>query len=677
MSELKITERTIGFELEIADVEKNMVSLPSGYSWSKDETIINTNGKAVKSSSSYGGELNTRPLKLCQSDREELREVIRQVFLHGGKCTWCHGFAVHVYAGDLTLDELRNVFLLCFYTAPYIKKYADVGAWSEHITQAPTPTIDFVERAKEAVTFEQLAQVFSMSLNKRFVRFLVNICSYFTHETIEYRIFNATYDFEKIENSVIFALRFLDFAIRHSEEEFSAICSYDDFINKLKLGRELQKKYEPLIYAGNQESEQDRFISRSISVNSKIIGLLYSKCRGKLAICNPNMFETELRLYDKIPLVIYNNDEFNNIIYLLAREGLRIRYEGKLAFINDYNNETPQRQITCLFLFHRLRKYTSDTEYDLKELEGYRHRIEESIEKIERTSQEIVKMLNTCEYKLGTVEDALENGEKQIFWQYDNNSKARSSVYSLRKNSDYNLEFRVLPVNYYGLLDRLSENQRFFMASYNSMFSMEKVGVAGKQFLYSTEKAENKKVEISLKKFTPISCEIPPDNLQITSPEKIRIVQDRGAMFPQLQQTFIKKVHKIQAPRFAFLVFYEKYCLGGFGFEYPKKAGYDMWLLSDFSTNNRVFRLSKFILLCIKSEKTKVLIRRAVHESVESIYTKVYTQSPVSMKYRGVFKKVHDEDATNYLLYEANIGDTGTLEEVIKTYNKWKQANGK
>ena len=79
--------RTFGFELEVANVEKAKVKLPKGYSWSEDETIINTNGKAVKSSSKFGGELNTRPFKLCFRDRDELREVFKQIFEAGGKCT--------------------------------------------------------------------------------------------------------------------------------------------------------------------------------------------------------------------------------------------------------------------------------------------------------------------------------------------------------------------------------------------------------------------------------------------------------------------------------------------------------------------------------------------------------------------------------------------------------------
>ena len=107
---LNIYDRTFGFEFEVADVEKSRVTLPSGYSWSKEETIVNSDGRIVKSSFPRGGELNTPPLLLRQSFRKEVRDVLTQIFEAGGRCTWCHGFAVHIYAGDLELEELKKKY---------------------------------------------------------------------------------------------------------------------------------------------------------------------------------------------------------------------------------------------------------------------------------------------------------------------------------------------------------------------------------------------------------------------------------------------------------------------------------------------------------------------------------------------------------------------------------------
>ena len=116
---------------------------------------------------------------------------------------------------------------------------------------------------------------------------------------------------------------------------------------------------------------------------------------------------------------------------------------------------------------------------------------------------------------------------------------------------------------------------------------------------------------------------------------------------------------------------YEGYVLGGFGFDFPKDEDYDIWLLSDFSTNNRVPRLSKLILLCIKTKLTKKYISRGMMEEVRTCYTKVYTQAPVSMKYRGLFKKASKEP--NFLIYETELGEINNTAEVIQKYQSFKK----
>ena len=42
--ELKITERTFGIELELANVEKRKIFFPSDYQWDEEEVIHNTDG---------------------------------------------------------------------------------------------------------------------------------------------------------------------------------------------------------------------------------------------------------------------------------------------------------------------------------------------------------------------------------------------------------------------------------------------------------------------------------------------------------------------------------------------------------------------------------------------------------------------------------------------------------
>ena len=84
-------------------------------------------------------------------------------------------------------------------------------------------------------------------------------------------------------------------------------------------------------------------------------------------------------------------------------------------------------------------------------------------------------------------------------------------------------------------------------------------------------------------------------------------------------------------------------------------------------------RLSKLILLCIKSQPAFRSISRKNLCLVSKIYTKVYTHNPVSMKYRGLFRKV--EQTPNSLIYDTELGTSGSIQDVINKYQIYKQKN--
>lgn len=74
--------RTFGLEIEMCNLDRSQVSLPDGYSWSKDEEIVNTDGSSNKK---FGGEVNTPPLRLCSKDLYELKALYEAMVKAGGK----------------------------------------------------------------------------------------------------------------------------------------------------------------------------------------------------------------------------------------------------------------------------------------------------------------------------------------------------------------------------------------------------------------------------------------------------------------------------------------------------------------------------------------------------------------------------------------------------------------
>ena len=661
--------RTVGFELEISDVKRSDVFVPAGYSWSRDETLYGTTGKRQSQTSLLGGELNTRPLSFTHGDMKELRKVFDSFFDAGGNVMWCNYFHCHVWVGDFTLDELKNVFLLSYHTNRFIKEYCDVKPYREFNLCCPTPTIEYVEKCREAESFEALQNVFKNSSNK-YIRHLVNINSYWKVKTVEFRMFASTRSFEELVASAFFAVRFINYAKNHNEEDFKKIRSMEEFKRVLKIHFPVAKVLPHLINAGDQMSESDRFVSRVIKYSSPMVKLIVENCGDELCCVNPNMFGLEMSLYPKLKkLSIYNTNEFNDVLYRMATKGLKIHYNGKMEFLEQYADGTPEMEIVRLFMFHRIRKFIADNDYARKSFDAILAVLPDSIEKGLTVARKIVQMLQSCNYVVGTLNDAM-NKENVVFYQYEGLPKLNSTLHHLEKLSDYKCTMQTMPTNYQGIVENIREGQRLFVASMDQYLSLKSLGSVNGLVLYSNIGSESTKVSATYEPVYQFGFKIPPDDLDICDPEKLMIVPAQGKQFTILQHAFVKKVASFMSGRFQFIVYYDGYVLGAFAFDLPKADGYDVWLLSDFTTNNQVKRLAKLILLCIKSAGIKRYVSRKLQRTAEKMYTKVYTTRPVSMKYRGPFKKVTIEGMDKGLVYEAEFGASGSFADIIREYQK-------
>ena len=126
----------------------------------------------------------------------------------------------------------------------------------------------------------------------------------------------------------------------------------------------------------------------------------------------------------------------------------------------------------------------------------------------------------------------------------------------------------------------------------------------------------------------------------------------------------------------AYVVMYDKYTLGGFGFTLPQHKGFDLFQLTDFCTNNNIPRLSKLILYCIQTKDVQKSLSRSMHKLCERVISIAYTHKPVSMKYRSVYNKIQELCTPSYLAYEGILGKYDSNKDVIEKYTK-SLKNGK
>jgi len=629
-----IQERTFGIEIEMCNLERSKVSLPEGYSWSKDEQIYNTDGSTNKS---FGGEVNTPPIHLCcLKELHDLRSVYESMVAAGGKIKWSIDTHVHIYAGDLSVNQIKKVFLFFYVCYPYFKKYAHISDWDELVFNAqPVPTEKYFEGVKNAQTFDELQNLFTNQSKKGFIRHAVNISAYFKTKTIEFRTFHATDDFYRAMECVYSAYRIFYYAISNELEDYQTITSYQQFCEVTGLKYDAPDELCPLLYQGNPYNAIETFMTAPLAYNSEMVSALYDavKANGHKEICIVNgfMYYYELFFLDKMEVSIYCQDAYCYLLYMLANGKTSLTYKDKLAWLEDYNNPTPSRQLALALYAVKLQKYfMSESARNSAVFEALKIKARESIEKTEEANERLMRLLTTCDFHVGTLEEAIKN-KKVIFFNFGRMEKKQKRAFKLiSENSDLNLDFTVESNDYYNLVESIPSDSYFYYFS-NSPYlrNLHKIAMwnnssgerrSAGRFLYCNKPTAQNNASTSYSSYR-IECNeiVPPDDLEITDANKLKIERVNPSLLHCLQKKYIKKVDQCSICTYAFVVKYDKYTLGGFGFTLPQHKGYDLFQLTDFCTNNAIPRLSKLILYSIQSVGVQRYLSRRMHKLCEKV----------------------------------------------------------
>ena len=684
-----IKNRSFGLEIEMCNLDRQKVTLPAGYSWSKDEEIVNTDGTCNKR---YGGEVNTPPLRLSMKDLHGLKGVYESMVNAGGVIKWSTYTHVHIYAGDLTVGHLKNVFLFFYTCYPFIRKYAKISEWDEMVFNLmPVPSEKYYEGVLRAETFDQIKELFTNNSKKGFIRHAVNISSYFKTGTIEFRTYHATTDFYMAMNCVYATFRMFYYAINHSLEDFQSLHTYDEFMKSVVLKYDTPDEIIPLIYQGNPYSAIETFQTRPIQFNSKQASALYEamKQNGHKDVCivNSFLFNYELFLMDKMNVSIYSQDPYCHLLYLLAIGNLSLTYNNVLDWLEQFNKREPSRQLALALYAKGLQKYCmSQSLRNESILEAIKSKAKESIESIEKSSKRLMRLLTTCEYHRGTLQDAV-NANKVIFFNYGKDKFLKRAFKLICENSDLDMDIPVIRNEYYGLVESLPEETWFYYISNSPYLSnLHKIAMfdsssgdrwSAGRYLYCNKTCRNSQSRTSYSSFLEVVDEsVPPDDLKIDNPEDLKILKVSPGYLKSLQKKYVKKVDSVSSSTYPFVVMYGKYTLGGFGFTLPQHKGYDLFQLTDFCTNNSIPKLSKFILYCIQTKEVQRVLSRSMHKMVEKVISCAYTHKPVSMKYRGVYTKVKEHCTSSYLAYSGQLGVFDVYKEVIDKYKSLLE-NGK
>lgn len=679
-----IKTRTFGVEIEMCNLDRHKVNLPDGFSWSKEEEIVNTDGSSNKR---FGGEVNTPPLHVCRmKDLHDLKACYDSMREAGGVIKWTTYTHTHIYAGDLTVEQIKKVWLFFYICYPFWKRYTKLSDWDELVFNCqPLPTEKYYNGLLEAETFDQMQQLFTNQSKKGFIRHACNISAYFKTKTIEFRTFHGTNDFYEAMNCVLSTYRIFYYAVNHDLEDFKSITTYEQFCEVIKLNYEVPRELVPLLYQGNPYSAIETFQTKSLSYNSKQASALWEAVKNhdheELCIVNGFMYYYELFFLDKVKVSIYAQDPYCHLLWMIANGKITLTYKEKLSWLEDYNEATPSRQLALALYAAKLQKFfMSDTARNDAILQALKMGANESIEKTDKGCDRLLRLLTTCEYHVGTLQDAIPH-KRVIFFNYGKDKQQKRSFKLISENSDLDMEFDCKRNDYYEIIETLPAESYFYYFS-NSPYlrNMHKLAMwdssggerwSAGRFLYCNKPSGMSKASTWYKSnHIAVNEIVPPDDLVIDKPELLKIVRVSSDCLYALQKKYIRKVDTVSHCTYAFAVMYDKYTLGGFGFTLPQHKGYDLFQLTDFCTNNNIPRLAKFVLYCIQTSVVQKELSRRMHKLCEKVISCAYTHKPVSMKYRGVYQKVKEHCTSSYLAYEGRLGVFKSNKEVIEKYQK-------
>ena len=156
---------------------------------------------------------------------------------------------------------------------------------------------------------------------------------------------------------------------------------------------------------------------------------------------NGFMYYYELFFMDKVKLTIYAQDAYCHLLWMIANGKVTLKYKEKLSWLEDYNNDTPSRQLALALYAEKLQKFSmSESTRNDAVLKSVKIRAKESIEKTEKGSERLLKLLTTCEYHVGTLQDAIPK-EKVIFFNYGKDKTQKRTFKLIAENSDLEMDF--------------------------------------------------------------------------------------------------------------------------------------------------------------------------------------------------------------------------------------------
>jgi len=168
-----------------------------------------------------------------------------------------------------------------------------------------------------------------------------------------------------------------------------------------------------------------------------------------------------------------------------------------------------------------------------------------------------------------------------------------------------------------------------------------------------------------------------PDDYEITRESILTFKKTDNSRLNYYKNVFLKKGIDHTTGLSPLMVLLDGYLFGFLLFDVIRygmdqdKSTRGVYLLSDFIIAHPIEKLSKLVLLATKTTELQEILKAKFIQAVDFILTTAFTDKPVSMKYRGVYKL--QKRGEGFLQYMTECGELSCKEAVQTWVKKYKK----
>lgn len=411
-----------------------------------------------------------------------------------------------------------------------------------------------------------------------------------------------------------------------------------------------------------------------------------SKWRGVNVCCSGSFrIEQAIRSVSQTLPIISNDVSLMSSIIGLAKTGRETEFSFKndLSFLNDRLSNDAETQLAVLAFALTLNKFKSDNQYCRARRQYMLQEMDDILLANRERAKQYLEQISIDGFFLGDfmqhIDAARENGNGVIAFaptykggyermyrvindNVDWPNEPRYEIYDPEQTHDLVARLNDSGVRYAFISDRLLEDIKPLM-----MYEGSNKPV----YVYSSEGKTSLRRDSGRARAFAYKAVVPA---LITERSKVKAVIAPSEAMNFLKDIYLAKGIKHKNGMFNALFYVDDMLIGGAIYTLPTFGDKirSIYLLSDFSLS-RERKLSKLVAMLATSELVIGHINRKYFINVERILTTAFTNRPVSMKYRGIFRL--DAKKDGFLNYSSHVR-TGTLDDIfLEWFKKYGSKN--